>query len=77
LVPDWLIEDAPAFRATPASAGIDGTAIANEKAGGLRNLMLSPIALVVEFGPPDPLATQRNRGGRIRIFCDSVKRRAK
>jgi hypothetical protein len=54
LAPDWLVEDALEFRATPARANADGIVIASGKAKSARLLMEGPIALVVEFGEIDP-----------------------
>ena len=62
LAQDWLIADAPEFGATPASANeVGGTAIASDRTKRVRNPMVGPITLVVEFGSLDPLATQQNR----------------
>jgi len=58
LAPDWLVEDALEFGATPARANAYGIAIASGKAKGVRFLMVGPNCLVVEFGEIDPPATQ-------------------
>ena len=65
----------PGFGATPASANVDGTAIANDTANKVKYLMVSPVALAVEFGELDLHATQQKWTQRLRIFCGSVKRR--